>query len=130
MADRKLITFDDECRVRVLDADKFSASASLQQHCASFDVKAEQLKEAAKKHVSTLENVAECIEAEKLRAIGLRNRVGALQDTQQADQEDLEREKREAQNRLTALTQEEASLRLVIEEQEAQIAGLKQQSVA
>jgi intraflagellar transport protein 20 len=130
MEDRKLITFDDEYRVRVLGADKHAASVSLQQNCAEFDEKAGQLKETAKKYISMLENVAENIEAEKLRAIGLRNRVGALQEQQQASAEEAQQRKLEAQKQLDALIREEESLRLVAEEQEAQISRLKTQSVA
>ena len=128
MGDSKLVTFDGESRVRVLDADKHAASASLQESCAGFDRKVDQLQESSRKYISMLENVAGHIEAEKLRAIGLRNRVGAMGEEHKASSAELEQRKREKHRQLDALTLEEKSLQLVLEEQEAQISRLKGQS--
>ena len=129
MNDSKLITFDDECHVRVLDADKYAASLRLQESCASFESKTDELKESARKYITMLENVADSIEAEKLRAIGLRNKVGALKEAQAAGAEDSKRRKQELQKVLDALAQEETSLQAVVEEQAAQISRLKGQSL-
>lgn len=130
MGDNKLVTFDSESRVRVLDADKHAASVTLQESCAEFDTKVDQLQDSARKYIGMLENVAGHIEAEKLRAVGLRNRVGALSEAHKATSAELEQRKREQQRQLKALTQEEKSLQLVLEEQEAQIARLKGQAAA
>jgi intraflagellar transport protein 20 len=130
MEERNLITFDDEFRVRVLDADKYSASVRLQENCATFDTKVDQLKDASKKYITMLENVAKNIEAEKLRAIGLRNRVGALREQRNLASQEMDNKKQALHKQLDALTQEEQSLKLVIEEQQAQINRLKGQSVA
>ena len=129
MSDNKLITFDSEYRIRVLDADKHAASQALQQSCATFDEKVDQLRERSEKYIGMLETVSESIEAEKLRAIGLRNKVAAVQEKQQAGAEEISRLRQERQRQLDALTQEERSLHLVVEEQQAQIARLKEQSL-
>lgn len=125
MVDSSLITFDDEFRVRVLDADKHSASVSLQQNCGTFDTTVDQLREASTKYIHILENVAKNIEAEKLRAIGLRNRVGAAREERQLEASEVTARKRELMKQQDALEQEEKSLKLVIDEQNAQIARLK-----
>ena len=47
MADHKLITFDDEYRIRVLDAEKYQASKSFRDNCSVFDARVDSLKNMA-----------------------------------------------------------------------------------
>jgi intraflagellar transport protein 20 len=123
--EHKLITFDSDFNIRILDADKHAASANLQDSCASFESRVEEVRHAAARYIESLEKVAKCMEAEKLRAIGLRNRVAALRQEQDLEHEELEMTKCIRQKELDNLTQEEKSLQLVIQEQEAQLARLK-----
>jgi intraflagellar transport protein 20 len=129
MNDRKLISFDDKFRIRVLDADKHAASLTLQESCGTFRAQVDQLKESSKKYIEKLEVVSRNIEAEKLRAIGLRNKVAALREVKEVSNSFAE-ENAMRQQQLDNLTQEERSLILVVEEQEAHIARLKGQAVA
>jgi intraflagellar transport protein 20 len=128
MNDRKLISFDDKFRIRVLDADKHFASLTLQESCDSFRAQVEQLKDCSKNYIDKLEEVSKHIEAEKLRAIGLRNKVAALRE-ERRESSNIAELKAMRQQELDNLTQEERSLTLVVEEQEAHIARLKGQAV-
>ena len=128
MSDGNLISFDDEGRVRVLDADKHAASVKLRDSCASFSTQVDQLKECSKTYVGKLEEVAGYIEAEKLRAVGLRNKVAALREGKLADDSGLARQIAAKQQELDNLVVEERSLQLMVEEQAAHIARLQGQT--
>jgi intraflagellar transport protein 20 len=128
MNDRKLISFDDKFRIRVLDADKHVASLTLQESCDSFRAQVDQLKDYSKNYIDKLEEVSKHIEAEKLRAIGLRNKIAALRE-ERRESSNIAELKAMRQQELDNLAQEERSLTLVVEEQEAHIARLKGQAV-
>jgi intraflagellar transport protein 20 len=125
MAGNKLITFDDEFRLRVLDADKHEASRALRDSCLLFGASIEQLQEMSKKYVKALETAAKCIEAEKLRAVGLRNKVAAAREERTIQQNALQLLKSEKQKALDSLIEEEMSLKLIVDDQDAQIARLQ-----
>lgn len=125
MAERKLITFDDDYKIRLLDAEKYDASKSFRDDCVSFDSRVDEFKEMAQAYLDRLEHAAHCIEREKLRAIGLRNRVAALREERETSRTELERVKAEKQKELDSLIEEEKSLKLILDEQEAQISRLQ-----
>jgi len=125
MTDQKLITFDDDYKIRILDSEKYEASRSFRDDCLGFDERVDQFKDMAKTYVERLETAARSIESEKLRAIGLRNRVAALREEREANRVELERMKCDKQKELDSLIQEEKSLKLVLDEQEAQISRLQ-----
>lgn len=125
MDEGKLVTFDNETRIRILDADKAAASTRLRDNCAQFNDRVEELQNLSDKYVNVLEKVAGRIEDEKLRAVGLRNRVAALQAERDQQKKELSRQVEEKQQTLDRFEQEERSLEIVIEEQETQMARLK-----
>lgn len=119
------MTFDNETRIRILDADKAAASTRLRDNCVQFNDRVEELQNLSDKYVNVLEKVAGRIEDEKLRAVGLRNRVAALQAERDQQKKELSRQVEEKQQTLDRFEQEERSLEMVIEEQETQMARLK-----
>lgn len=74
------ITFDDENRIRVLDADKFRETDQLKNESMEFIKKVIGLDEVISSLTETLENFAKKIELEKLRAVGERNKVETESD--------------------------------------------------
>lgn len=123
--EHKVITFDADYNIRVLDADKHAASARLRDSCSTFDSKVEEVRSTAERYIGALGKVSSCIEAEKLRAIGLRNRVAAMREEDDAEREQLLMMKAIKQRELEKLTQEEKSLQGIIQEQETHMALLK-----
>jgi len=73
--DRPAITFDDECNIRVLEASKFEKTKTLGETCKSFVGKLGDFSGTIQTLVDVLDASSSKIEAEKLRAIGQRNRV-------------------------------------------------------
>lgn len=125
MAEQKLITFDENYKIRLLDSEKYDASKSFRDDCVEFDARVDEFRDMATTYADRLEKAARCIEAEKLRAIGLRNRVAALREEGETTRAEQERLKNEKQKELDSLMMEEKSLKLVVDEQEAQIARLQ-----
>ena len=125
MANHKLITFDDEYRIRVLDAEKYEASQSFRDNCAVFDARVDSLKDMAQEYAQVFQKAAKSVEAEKLRAIGIRNRVAALREEREASKTECDSLKAEKLQTLDSLGEEAKSLQLVVDEQEAQLARLQ-----
>ena len=69
-----------ECRIRILDAQTHAASCALRDGGGAFAAGLQRLQEAAGAYLSAVERQAARIEAERLRAVGLRNKVAALQE--------------------------------------------------
>jgi len=73
MADEKVkISFDGEYKVRVLESAKFKKGQDLTNECAAFVDKISTFSEKVNSLVDVLELHAARIDAQKLRAIGLR----------------------------------------------------------
>jgi intraflagellar transport protein 20 len=124
-SDQKLITFDDEFRLRVLETAKYDASTTFRDNCELFDTRVDELQDMADAYAKALQKASKCVEAEKLRAIGIRNRVAALREQRSADESELCKMKAEKQKLLDSLSEEAKSLQLVIDDQGAQIARLQ-----
>ncbi|CAM9240884.1 unnamed protein product [Choristocarpus tenellus] len=77
MADEKgvQISFDDEHRIRVLDPEQFKHAEELGEECRSFVTKIKDFNSQVHNIVELLDANAGRIDKEKLRAIGLRNKV-------------------------------------------------------
>lgn len=125
MADHKLITFDDEYRIRVLDAEKYEASKSFRDNCAVFGSRVDTVKDMAQQYAQVLQKAAKSVEVEKLRAIGMRNRVAALREERESSKTEIDSVQAEKQSTLDRLTEEAQSLQLIVDEQEAQLARLQ-----
>lgn len=71
------ISFDDECRIRVLDPEQFNHSEMLEEECRGFVDKMREFNSSVHGIVEVLHENAARIDKEKLRAIGQRNKVRA-----------------------------------------------------
>lgn len=69
------ISFDDECRIRVLDPEQFKHSETLEEECREFVGKIREFNTSVHTIVKVLHENATRIDKEKLRAIGQRNKV-------------------------------------------------------
>ncbi|KAI8477087.1 MAG: intraflagellar transport particle protein 20 [Monoraphidium minutum] len=118
------VYFDEDCRVRILDVDSYRTTKSLQDDCSVLVSSVDQLQDLAGKYLAVIDQQAERIEAEKLRAVGLRNRVAALHEERRRKRQELTQQLQERQDALDRLAAEEESLRRVRQEQELMIAKL------
>ncbi|KAF6264980.1 intraflagellar transport particle protein 20 [Scenedesmus sp. NREL 46B-D3] len=118
------IYFDQDNRVRILDVDKFKASQALQDNCAKFVSNMQQLHDSVAKYVAAIDQQVERIEYEKLKAVGLRNRVAAMQEERRHKQQELQQQLNEKQEELDRLLIEEQSLQKVRTTQESTTAKL------
>ncbi|GAX72826.1 hypothetical protein CEUSTIGMA_g281.t1 [Chlamydomonas eustigma] len=122
------IYFDEDFQIRILDIDKFNASKGLQDNCNIFVNSIQQLNEVVDKYISSIDQQVERIEAEKLKAVGLRNKVAALEEERRRKQKDQERMLSEKLEELERLQMEELSLNKVMAEQQQLIAKLSDSS--
>ncbi len=82
MSEGKLkLSFDADCNVRVLVADKFKQSEELKAECERFNTKIDKFSELSHGIIEVIDKKADQIETLKLRAIGQRNQVEHEQDT-------------------------------------------------
>lgn len=94
------IAFDDddvETRVRILPPDQFKQTQELEAECEEFISKTSQFNDLVKVVVKKLEDVSKCVEVEKMKAIGQRNRLESEEkdkERQRVGHENIIREKR------------------------------------
>lgn len=69
------ISFDDECRIRVLEPEQFKHSETLEEECRGFVDKIQEFNSSVHTIVQVLHENAARIDKEKLKAIGQRNKV-------------------------------------------------------
>ncbi|KIZ01035.1 intraflagellar transport particle protein 20 [Monoraphidium neglectum] len=124
------VYFDEDCKVRVLDVDSYKSSKSLQEECGVMVSSMEQLQATVDKYMAAVGQQVDRIEAEKLRAVGLRNRVAALHEERRRKRQELLQLLQEKQEGLDRLLVEEESLRRVRQEQDLMIAKLSDPSGA
>lgn len=72
MDEKVKISFDKEYKIRVLEAAKFERGEELEKECSSFTEKISTFNEKVNTLVNILEDHANRIDTQKLRAIGLR----------------------------------------------------------
>ncbi|KAJ3063541.1 Intraflagellar transport protein 20 [Podochytrium sp. JEL0797] len=78
------VTFDEFSKIRILPSDQFEASENLKDECKEFTQKIEDFNSIAQVFLEMLKAKAEQIEIEKLKAIGLRNRVESELDNRKS----------------------------------------------
>mmetsp|Transcript_8222 Transcript_8222/g.14095 ORF Transcript_8222/g.14095 Transcript_8222/m.14095 type:complete len:135 (+) Transcript_8222:1388-1792(+) len=122
------VYFDEDYQIRILDVDKFDASKALQDNAHVFITNIGSLTGLVDKYISQIDQQVERIETEKLRAVGLRNRVATLEEERRRKQKEQERFLSEKQEELERLLTEEQSLLRVKQEQELLIAKLSDSS--
>mmetsp|Transcript_25107 Transcript_25107/g.32437 ORF Transcript_25107/g.32437 Transcript_25107/m.32437 type:complete len:131 (-) Transcript_25107:175-567(-) len=75
MDEKVEISFDDEYKIRVLDADKFKHTEELEKECTDFVRKIQDFHSNVHTLVEVLDQQSKRIEHAKLKAIGQRNKV-------------------------------------------------------
>ena len=110
--------------IRVLEVEKFEATRALHDECQKFTGRVGELAEVVGKIAKRVEGEAQKIEREKLKAVGMRNRLAT--EAEQARTAELEQRGllAEKQEELERLTLEHESLARVRNEQEPLIARL------
>lgn len=127
IADRG-VYFDEDFRIRILEVEKYSQSKTLQDNCGIFVSNVQQLQDVVAKYVQAIDSQVDKIEAEKLKAVGLRNKVAALNEERKNKQKQHEQLVSERQEELERLQIEEQSLIKVKQEQELLILKLSESS--
>ncbi|GIL45489.1 hypothetical protein Vafri_2714 [Volvox africanus] len=122
------VYFDEDFHVRILDVDKYNSSKSLQDNTNVFINNIQNLQSLVEKYVSAIDQQVEKLEAEKLKAIGLRNKVAALSEERKRKQKEQERLLAEKMEELERLQMEEQSLIKVKGDQEILIQKLTDSS--
>ena len=108
----------------MLEVEKFEATRALHDECQKFTGRVGELAEVVGKIAKRVEGEAQKIEREKLKAVGMRNRLAT--EAEQARTAELEQRGllAEKQEELERLTLEHESLARVRNEQELLIARL------
>ncbi|GMH38501.1 hypothetical protein BSKO_06385 [Bryopsis sp. KO-2023] len=123
------IYFDDDFRIRIFDVERLEASKGLQENSFKFLDKVGQLQDTVKQYMALIDQQAEKIEAEKLKAIGLRNRAAAMEEESRRKRADMRLSLSEKQEELERLQVEEMSLMKLKQEQELMMAKLSDSGV-
>lgn len=124
------VYFDEEFQIRILDVDKYGASKSLFDNTHIFINNIQNLQGQVEKYVGAIDTQVEKLEQEKLKAVGLRNKVAALSEERKRKQKEQERMLAEKQEELERLQMEEQSLQKVKGEQELLVQKLSDSSGA
>ena len=116
------VSFDDECKIRILDAEKFKKTEELEEECKQFITKIKEFNGTVHSIVELMDGQSTRIEAEKKKAIGKRIQVEGEAEhraRQQAALQALINEKKAELERLSAqhdsLTRVEAEQKALIE---------------
>jgi len=124
MDDKVNITFDDEFRLRVLDADKYKQTESLDAECTAFVNKIQEFNTTVHSLVEVLDKQSKKIETEKLKAIGQRNRVDSESEARGRAQAALKNQINEKMTELERYNKQHESLSKVEQEQKLLIERL------
>eukprot|EP00891_Asterochloris_glomerata_P007531 jgi/Astpho2/7531/e_gw1.00114.262.1_t len=122
------ITFDEDYRIRVLDAEHFQATKALQNDCSMFIGKMAELNSLVQTYLEVLDKQAARIEAQKLKAIGARNAAATLEEGRKQREREQQGALRDKQQLLERLLVEEQSLVRARQEQDVLIAQLTDSS--
>eukprot|EP00873_Tetraselmis_striata_P022680 jgi/Tetstr1/442944/TSEL_031006.t1 len=115
------ITFDENYRIRVLDTDKYEATKEMQGQTEAFVSKISELSEVVKKYMELIDQQDR---DEKLRAVGMRNKVATMEEERKRKEKDLKAMTAEKQEELERLNVEYESLVKAKTEQELLIGKL------
>mmetsp|Transcript_56569 Transcript_56569/g.132712 ORF Transcript_56569/g.132712 Transcript_56569/m.132712 type:complete len:131 (+) Transcript_56569:74-466(+) len=84
------ISFDEDNRIRVMPKDKYKQTEVLDQQCQAFTDSIQKFGGTVQTLVDVLDSEAQKIEAEKLRAIGQRNRAEMEADSRRRKQQQMQ----------------------------------------
>eukprot|EP01004_Peranema_trichophorum_P010968 NODE_9809_length_563_cov_31.106818_g9171_i0.p1 GENE.NODE_9809_length_563_cov_31.106818_g9171_i0~~NODE_9809_length_563_cov_31.106818_g9171_i0.p1 ORF type:complete len:129 (-),score=24.86 NODE_9809_length_563_cov_31.106818_g9171_i0:114-500(-) len=121
MDDDKIVMFDEEGQLRIYDPIKFTESADLLAAAQQFNEKLQQFKDMIQNHMSVVQAQGQKIENEKLRAIGMRNKVEGEAEVRKRKQRELQQMIKEKQTEFDRYMAEYNSLVKVEAEQKALI---------
>eukprot|EP01105_Mastigella_eilhardi_P002709 TRINITY_DN13491_c0_g1_i1.p1 TRINITY_DN13491_c0_g1~~TRINITY_DN13491_c0_g1_i1.p1 ORF type:complete len:135 (-),score=52.41 TRINITY_DN13491_c0_g1_i1:16-420(-) len=111
------ISFDDANRLRLLHPDAFQTSQALCIESQHFVAKLTQYDDYIHEFLNVLDRKAQLIEREKLKAIGIRNKLECQQEVRRRKQKELEGLISEKQAQIDRLAQEYESLQRAETEQ-------------
>merc|ERR1711916_11606 len=117
----KVLSFDENNRLRILEPEQHKATDSLRSECTDFVQNITHFNEMVGKFVTTIDQQAQAIENAKLRAVGQRIQVETEVDARKRKQAELQAQLREKQVELDRLTAQYESLLQIEREQKSAI---------
>eukprot|EP01012_Entosiphon_sulcatum_P024779 TRINITY_DN3000_c0_g1_i1.p2 TRINITY_DN3000_c0_g1~~TRINITY_DN3000_c0_g1_i1.p2 ORF type:complete len:129 (-),score=44.62 TRINITY_DN3000_c0_g1_i1:268-654(-) len=124
MSDEPLVMFDEDCGLRIYDPERFSQSQELQQQSAQFTDKLQRFKDLIQNFINVVQAQGTRIENEKLRAIGMRNKVEGEGEIRKRKEHELQHLIKEKQTELDRYVAEYNAISKVEAEQRALIEKL------
>lgn len=115
----------DKDGIRLIPADKLEQATSLQEDCHEFASKTTRFNDTVAEFVRVLEAKQAIVDAAKLRAIGLGNKVLGEAEVRKRKQRYLQATLNERRAELERLTVQHESLSRVIQDQQALIERLQ-----
>ena len=88
--DDRIVMFDEDCQLRIYDPEKFNEAVDLQRCAQQFNEKLQSFKDMIQNHMSVVQAQGQKIENEKLRAIGMRNKVEGESEVRRRKQRELQ----------------------------------------
>jgi intraflagellar transport protein 20 len=85
-----VVSFDEEFSIRALDPEKFQEAERLKETCSDFLTNTKEFNDAVSSFLGLIETKAKHIEAEKMRAIGLRNLADMEVDVRKRREQELQ----------------------------------------
>ena len=129
MSDEIEITFDNNGRIRVLDADKFEKTKELETESEEFAKKVTKFSEISSNIIAIMEKKAAIIDQIRLKAIGQANQVEFVQETRPQQKRVLKSVLRDKHHLLARYQTQLDSLQRTINDQQMLIDSLKNNEV-
>lgn len=123
------ITFDENNQIRVLEQGQFNDSLALQTECYEFINKMKKFEDMVGGLVEVLDDQANKIEAQKLRAVGVKNQVDGEKEARAKKQQELHTLIAERMAELERYTYQYESLVKVEAEQKQKIDKLRNNEI-
>ncbi|KAJ3412165.1 Intraflagellar transport protein 20 [Chytridiales sp. JEL 0842] len=118
------VTFDEFSKIRILSSEQYEASEHLKDECRDFTQKISDFNTIVQMFLDLLQEKKTQIEIEKLKAIGLRNKVEFEIESRKARQNQMKVQIKERQAVLDRLNAQAESLLNVQMEQQRMIESL------
>ncbi|XP_011505995.1 PREDICTED: intraflagellar transport protein 20 homolog [Ceratosolen solmsi marchali] len=81
---------DDMSKIRILEPEVASQTNKLKEECQNFVIRIEDFHKAAEEFITIMSNLAEQVEREKMRSIGIRNLLHSLTKEHDVEKQQLE----------------------------------------
>merc|ERR1712166_1365738 len=124
----RLISFD-ETGIRVLDSEKFDESKKMADECKAFVEKGTDFNEKVGSVVSAVDQQSKNIESEKMKAIGLRNKLDGEETNRRQRQQELQSLINDKNHECERLNVQLESLTKIEQEQKALIEKLSNNEI-